>query len=126
MTDDEKTARIATEIMGWEYDSGADWFKSEKNGIMRWHMPIPDWNPRTRWDHAGMVLEKLVERGACLALIYDDNGHWALAMDGMQNVPLGDGPGDIATTFFVEAKDWHDTPQIAIFEAALATLEVGP
>lgn len=123
MTDEEKLSRIATEIMGWGYDPGADWYTVERDGITRYHTAAPDWDPRTHWDHAGMLLDKLVEGGYCPALIYDDNGHWALVSDGMQNVPLGDSPEDIAATFFVEAKDWHETPQVAIFEAAFATLE---
>lgn len=60
------------------------------------------------------ALEELVERGACPGIINDDNGHWAVAGDGVQNVPWGDGPVDISTSFFVEAGRWKNTIREAI------------
>ena len=67
MTNDEQTALVAEKIMGWTYDSGSDWYWSKRDGIMRHHMPAPDWDPRIRWDHAGMVIEKMIEKGfSCL------------------------------------------------------------
>lgn len=52
------------------------------------------------------------------ALINDDNGHWTVCWTGMQNVPEGEAPCDIQTTFFVEAKDWHEDIRAAIDAAA--------
>ena len=70
------------------------------------------------------VLEKLVDDGYCPGLIYDDNGHWALSLEGTQNIPIGPEPQDIATTFFIEADMWCDTPLLAICHTALqVTLE---
>ena len=65
------------------------------------------------------VLEKLVNDGYCPGLIYDDNDHWALSLEGTQNVPIGPDPQDIATSFFVSVEMWCDTPQLAICHAAL-------
>ena len=65
------------------------------------------------------VVEHMVGNGYCPALIYDDNGHWAMVTDGTQNVPMGPDPQDICTSFWVEAKDWYDTPMLAICMAAL-------
>lgn len=48
------------------------------------------------------------------ALISDDNGHWAVSGDGMQNVPSSGRPEDIQTTFFVEADRWHPSIREAI------------
>ena len=62
-------------------------------------------------------LEQLASEGACPAVLNDDNGHWAVAFDGMQNVPEDDGPQDIQTTFFVEAKDWHASIREALDDA---------
>ncbi len=59
------------------------------------------------------ALENLAEIGASPNLLHDDNGHWAVAFDGFQNVPMSDKPEDISTTCFVEAENWKDS----IYEA---------
>lgn len=59
-------------------------------------------------------LEALVATGDCPGIINDDNGHWTVSGSGVQNVPDGDGPSDIQTTFFIEAKDWKPTIREAI------------
>lgn len=56
------------------------------------------------------------------AIISDDNGHWAVSFTGMQNVPVGDEPCDIDTTFFIEAREWHGSVREAI-DAAAGELE---
>ena len=78
---------------------------------------------RLNWSEAGKQLEEMAANGICPALIYDDNGHWALATDGIQNVPMTEAETDIATTFFVEAKDWCDDPKVAIARAWLEMME---
>ena len=65
------------------------------------------------------VVEKLVNDGYCPGLIYDDNGHWALSLEGTQNVPIGPDPQDIATSFFVSADMWCDTAFLAICRTVL-------
>jgi hypothetical protein len=55
-------------------------------------------------------------------LINDDNGHWAVSGSGTQNVPSGDDPEDIASTFFVDASEWKPTVREAI-DAAYAEWE---
>ena len=69
-----------------------------------------DMNDTERLDY----LESITKEGSCPGLINDDNGHWAVAEDGVQNCPMGDEPVDIQTTFFIEAKDWHPTIREAI------------
>lgn len=49
-----------------------------------------------------------------IGLISDDNGHWAVSGCGMQNVPFGNSPCDIETSFVVEAHEWKDTVREAI------------
>jgi len=68
---------------------------------------------------------KMTADGAAPALINDDNGHWALAFDGWQNVPRDDKPCDIQTCFFVEKDLWHEEPGVAICRAALMAVEEG-
>ena len=58
-------------------------------------------------------LEAQTKKGACPALLNDDNGHWAVSFEGIQNCP-DDGPCDISTAFFVEAGHWHNTIREAI------------
>jgi len=59
-------------------------------------------------------LEALVKNGDCPGIINDDNGHWAVSGEGVQNVVCGPETEDVHTTFFVEAKDWKDTIREAI------------
>jgi hypothetical protein len=54
-------------------------------------------------------MEKMADEGLCPAIVNDDNGHWAMVFDGTQNVPEGDGPQDIATSFWVKADQWKPT-----------------
>ena len=47
------------------------------------------------------------------ALVSDDEGHWAVVCDGMQNIPLNP-PDDVQTTFFIEKGQWRKTIRRAI------------
>jgi len=55
-----------------------------------------------------------LEKQFGIGLINDDNGHWAISGDGVQNVPMSDEPVDIDTTFFIAADDWFETAREAI------------
>ena len=59
-------------------------------------------------------LEKACKNGACVGLINDDNGHWAVSTSGTQNCPAGWDPEDIDTTFFVFKGEWKNTIRDAI------------
>jgi len=59
-------------------------------------------------------LEQAASDGSCPALICDDNGHWAVAFDGMQNVPEGDDAQDIVTSFFIEKDGWFEDVRTAL------------
>lgn len=58
-------------------------------------------------------LDWLEQQFGC-GLISDDNDHWAFSGSGTQNVPSGEEPEDIMTTFFVEAGEWRNTIREAI------------
>jgi hypothetical protein len=47
----------------------------------------------------------------------DNGGLWAVSMTGIQNMPMGEGPQDISTSFFVEAHEWKPTVREAIIAA---------
>jgi len=63
-------------------------------------------------------LQKACKKGACLGLINDDNGHWAVSDSGTQNVPKSRDPEDIDTTFFVFKGEWKDSIRKAIRDYA--------
>ena len=65
-------------------------------------------------------LEEQANNGACPALLNDDNGHWAVSFEGLQNCPEDSNPCDINTAFFVETGDWKDSIREAI-DCATAT-----
>ena len=69
------------------------------------------------------LVEKMVAEGGCPALVFDDNGHWALAGGGWQTVPMGENPEDVMTTFIIEASKWADSASEAICKEFLATYE---
>jgi len=62
-------------------------------------------------------LDWLEQHGDGMALISDDNGHWTVTGDGMQNCPIGDEKQDIETVFFIEADGWSDSIREAIDRA---------
>lgn len=63
------------------------------------------------------ILLDWLEEHQGYGLISDDNGHWACVTNGMQNVPDGDEPQEIWTTFIVEADEWFDSIREAINNA---------
>ena len=77
------------------------------------------WRPSQDIAPAWEVVEKLTDKGQCPGLIFDDNGHWALSLEGAQNVPIGPDPQDIATSFFLSADMWCETVPLTICRAAL-------
>ena len=116
-------------ICGWKYEVSVDKGCVPDNCSLR---PAPEIRECDKYGAystdiaaAWKVVEKLVNSGWCVGLLFDDNGHWALATDGTQNVPLGDGPEDIATTFFIEKELWCDTAPLAICRAALKAVGYG-
>lgn len=62
-------------------------------------------------------LEEITHEGYCPAVLFDDNGHWTVAFDGMQNVPMEEGPCDISASFFAEEEKWYPTIREAILAA---------
>lgn len=55
-----------------------------------------------------------LEKNDGAGLISDDAGRWAISTGGSQNVPNPKKAIDIATTFFVEAKEWQPSVRKAI------------
>ena len=120
MADDARNARVATEIMGWQRHNFW-WLDPEDGGIMYAALPgldteIPHWDPRTRWDHAGMLEAKMQERGFWLEL----------------KSPFFPGQPYFAGFTPHKTTGWNGVPDnqelaftgpAAIFEAAYATLE---
>jgi len=111
--------------MGWNEDGGPYWTfcGCEEHDHDDWdshHGTMRSWSEdiAAAWE----VVEKLVDEGYCVGLLHDDNGHWALSLDGLQNLPLFDYPEDVATAFFVSAEDWADTPELAICRAVYKVL----
>lgn len=64
-------------------------------------------------------LNNLADSGYCPALIFDDDGRWALVFDGVQPVNFSSDPQSMNTTFFVDADSWKDTIEEAV-EYAIA------
>jgi hypothetical protein len=88
------------------------------------HVGVGAWKPSANISDAWQVVEKLVNTGHCPALLYNDNEHWTLSLDGLQNLPLDEGEEfDLYTTFFVEKGMWLDSVPLAICIAALKAVE---
>ena len=69
-------------------------------------------------------LEKQTRKGGCPALVYDDNGHWALSWTGMQNVVTGKNGEEVRTSVHVPAKAWKPSIRKAI-DAAIKEGQAG-
>ena len=54
-------------------------------------------------------LNRLADSGYCPALLFDDDGRWALVFDGFQPVNLFSDAQAMYTTHFVDVDDWKDT-----------------
>jgi hypothetical protein len=60
------------------------------------------------------IMDELSRLGQCPCLINDDNGHWAVTSEGYQNVIMRDELEDVESNFFIEAKEWKNTPREAL------------
>lgn len=60
------------------------------------------------------ALEATTRQGACPAILFDDNGHWAVATDSIGTVPPADAVSDMMTTIWVPASAWRSTLREAI------------
>jgi len=69
--------------------------------IHQWNLPVE------------FILEELSKLGQAPCLLYDDEGHWAVAGDGIQPVTIGD-PIEMEMTHFIEKDMWKDTIREAI------------
>jgi hypothetical protein len=54
-------------------------------------------------------MQQIMEIGGGESLVQDDNGHWAIAGDGVQNIVAGKKPSDLQTSFSIKAGDFSDT-----------------
>lgn len=63
-------------------------------------------------------LEWLEERDG-YALVSDDNGHWAVVVEGFQNCLIGPQPADVTTSFWIEKDQWYNSIREAIDAAML-------
>lgn len=66
------------------------------------------------------ILVKLTELGFAPALVYDDNGHWAVSMQGVS--PAKEKPE--AMTVLLQDVDWCNTPKEAFYRALAKMLGV--
>ena len=131
----ETDVLMAERVMGWKTLPNPDgsitiYNQADKYlGLIWCEVDYPDcgpyWQPSTDIAAAWEVIEKLADEGHCPGLIYDDNGHWALSLEGAQDVPIGPDPQDIATSFFVNADMWCDTAPLTICRAALKVVNAG-
>jgi hypothetical protein len=103
---------IPEALINDEWVKGSFW---SKQGVGYFEKHAPDYC--TSWQYAGELLEEMPNTGLCPALIYDDDGHWAVANDGTQTLSLQEGTNDVYTSFFVKKEDWKDSPTRAIAES---------
>jgi len=60
------------------------------------------------------ILHHLSRLGFAIAVINDDNGHWAVVADGYQSISDGDDPVDVDTHFWISARHWKSTLREAL------------
>jgi hypothetical protein len=117
-TDFEIDKRVA-KIQGWSWDDSSIYNEHHESRYARHEggrdrlrdvLPLYSSDMAAAWQ----VVEKLADDGYCPGLIFDDNGHWSLSLDGSQNVPTKEGEQDIWTNFYVEADAWFDDAALAI------------
>ena len=125
---EHKVIRKGEEFTGFPLllHSSGDW----ETGIAKediWQIGERSYSPfslphySTQIADADLLLDKLVEMWHCPALIYDDDGQWGVAFDGIQNIR---GTDDLCTTFLIDANMFADTAPLAICLAALEAVKV--
>lgn len=60
------------------------------------------------------ILEQLTHLGMAPSVIYDDNGHFAVSSDGMQEIPMEKEGSTIGLTTIVKKEQWKDSPREAL------------
>lgn len=102
--------------MGWQAD-GPYWSKKEGRITLK-SSELPAYT--TDMQAAWQIVEHMVKNGGCPALIHDDNGHWALSLEGVQTVPfMGKNAETLQTAFWIEKGKWTDSAPLAICKALL-------
>lgn len=116
---EEANIAVATYVMNWHMippetdEDGIHWrlmWLDENNRMMH-----NDWFPSSDMADAWEVVLHLADRGYAPNLIYDDDGHWGLSFEGMQDVA----PCTYVTAWIDEPELWCDTAPLAICRAAL-------
>jgi len=111
---------VSVEVMGWKivereghsfYDTGT----GNENNLM---LPFL-WRPSLVVGQAHDILSKMAESGFCPAIIYDDDGHWAVPTESVSSVAWSGTPADLSVAYFIEESMWCDTIARAICESAL-------
>ena len=107
-------------VMGWKlhnshYPELSTWI-DEAGKVLKY---FKTWNPSSDIDAAWKVVEHLTNNGYCPAILFDDNGHWAMSTDGSQSVPMSSDTEDISTMFFVKKNEWANSAPLAICRAAI-------
>lgn len=74
----------------------------------------------TRKDAIDKLVE-LADNGFCPQLLFDDDGHWAVALTSITQPAPDDNPMHHWISVFVAKQFWYDTPEQAI-EAAYKML----
>jgi hypothetical protein len=82
---DQFAAQVAREVMGWEKDSGDGywWCHGDAETVS-----TETWDPAARWDHAGMVVEKLTADGHTIQLTI--GAKTALCYGFVESLPASD------------------------------------
>lgn len=61
------------------------------------------------------IVETLTHMGGCPSILYDDNGFFAVASDGFQNVVFGDEPSDVDISHHITKDKWKKTIREALY-----------
>lgn len=114
MTEQEKIEKLAIEIMGWhkEFNLKVESYYNWVNNKGEFKVTML-WNPYTSWNDAGMIVERLKKQGYKFALIMPGKPPIEFFAQAAFSKTIISGANYIAGS----------TPQEAICEAALKTLE---
>jgi hypothetical protein len=110
----DKVNRAVARALGWQSD-GPEWTKTDGRVTLRTReLPAYTTDMKAAWE----IVEHITKSGGCPALVNDDNGHWALSLEGTQTVPFtGRDAETIQTAFWIEKKRWADSAPLAICKA---------
>ena len=101
-------------------------FRNLGKGMMEVMQFEYTWHPVQKMDQALQLIVKMADEGFCPALVFDDDGRWALSFEGVSGIKFEEDSQDLDMRIFVKKHEWNESLTRAICEACLRAVREFP